>query len=340
MRSEHSDLAYHLTKFFTVYLPGQRNLSHGTVVAYRDAFRLLLQFCAEKRNIKPNNLSLDDINHSCIKEFLLWLKEERHNNASTCNQRLAAISSFFIYLQYEQPERMLQCKQCLDIKSMKTSSPPLRYLTVDGIKLLLSQPDISTKYGRRDLAILSVLYDTGARVQEVSNINLGDLRLISPATLRLIGKGNKARVVPLLTGTSEILKQYIKDFRLDYLGEETPLFQNRKHERMGRYGIAYVLKSYADKARKQSPDLIPDTISPHVIRHSKAMHLLQANVNLVYIRDLLGHCNVKTTEIYARADNTLKREALEKANPIKHKLDTPDWSNDDGLMEWLRNLGK
>ncbi len=165
--------------------------------------------------------------------------------------------------------------------------------------------------------------------------------IISPATLRLTGKGNKTRVVPLLSGTSEILSCYIKDFHLKEQSDDTPLFQNRKHGRLSRFGIGYILTFYADKARKLHPDLVPERVSPHMIRHSKAMHLLQANVNLVYIRDLLGHESVKTTEVYARADNALKRKALEKANPIKHKkLDSPDWNDDEGLMDWLRNLGK
>lgn len=341
MKSERKDFAYHLTKFFTVYLPSQRNLSQGTAIAYKDAFRLLLQFCNEKLGIKPTNLSLKDFDRKCVEDFILWLKDERHNKANTCNQRLAALNSFFTYLQYEQPDMILQCQQCMSIPYMKTPEPPLKYLTIDGIQAIMDQPDTSTKYGRRDLAILSLMYDTGARVQEISGVNLVDLRLISPATLRLTGKGNKTRVVPLLSKTSEILSYYIKDFKLKEQGDEVPLFQNRKHGRLSRFGISYILTYYADRAREHHPDLIPDRVSPHMFRHSKAMHLLQANVNIVYIRDLLGHESIKTTEVYARADNTLKRKALEKADPIKHKsLNFPDWNNDEDLMDWLRNLGK
>lgn len=340
MRANRVDFAYHLTKYFTIYLPGQRNLSQGTIVAYKDVFRLLLQYFEENLHIRPSKLNLDDITRNNVEDFLLWLRNVRNNTPRTCNQRLAAINSFLSYLQFEQPDRLLQCKECMSIPLMKTQEPPLKYLSIEGIKHLIAQPDTATKTGRRDLAILSLMYDTGARVQEIANINIVDLRLISPATLRLTGKGNKTRVVPLLSGTSNILSQYIKDFGLRNAPDGTPLFQNSKHERLSRFGISYILKAYADKARQTRPDLIPDSISPHVIRHSKAMHLLQANVNLVYIRDLLGHSDVKTTEVYARADNTLKREALEKANPIKHSLSVPNWSDDDELMDWLRNLGK
>mgnify|MGYP003239972201 FL=1 len=134
------------------------------------------------------------------------------------------------------------------------------------------------------------------------------------------------------------LKQYIKDFKIDAGGNDAYLFQNRNVQQLSRFGISYILTKYADMARKVHPELIPEKLSPHCIRHSKAMHLLQANVNLVYIRDLLGHSSVTTTEIYARADTTLKREALEKANPIKGTPAMPQWNDDEGLMEWLRTL--
>ena len=163
---------------------------------------------------------------------------------------------------------------------------------------------------------------------------------LAPATGRITGKGDKTRVVPLLSRTEDILKQYIKDFKIDAGGNDAYLFQNRSGQQLSRFGISYILTKYADMARKVHPELIPEKLSPHCIRHSKAMHLLQANVNLVYIRDLLGHSSVTTTEIYARADTTLKREALEKANPIKDTPAMPQWNSDDGLMEWLRTLGK
>lgn len=340
MRADRADFAYHLTKFFTVYLPAQRNLASSSIIAYRDVFRLLLKFFEEEKKLKPQNISLTQLNRENIEQFMRWLKQKRNNSPKTCNQRLGALNSFFTYLQYEQPDRALQCQQCMSIKAMKVPDPPLRHLTIDGIKALLEQPDISTKYGLRDLALLSLMYDTGARVSEVTDLCLSDVRFISPATIRLTGKGRKTRIVPLLSETEKLLSQYVKEFRLDLQGHETPLFQNRERKKMSRYGIGYILTKYADMARSAHPDLIPEKISPHVLRHSKAMHLLQASVNIVYIRDLLGHSDVKTTEIYARADNTLKREALEKASPIKHSPSSPSWNEDDGLMEWLRSLGR
>lgn len=232
----------------------------------------------------------------------------------------------------------MECQKALAIKPMKQSEPELKYLTIEGIKVLLEQPNISTKYGRRDLALLSLMYDTGARVQEIADIRVSHIRFSAPATIRLTGKGSKTRVVPILSRTEDILKQYIKEFRIAEQGNETYLFQNRGGQQLSRYGIGYILTKYTDMAREIHPDLIPEKLSPHCIRHSKAMHLLQANVNLVYIRDLLGHTSVTTTEIYARADTALKREALEKANPLKDSPSMPQWKDDEGLMDWLRNL--
>lgn len=338
MKNKTPDFAYHLTKFFTEYLPLQRNLSPNTISTYRYTFRLLLTFFDTQKHVKPNQLDLDMLTRNNIEEFIRWLQEERACSASTCNQRLGALKSFFKYLQFAMPDRALQCQENLAIKQMKQSEPGLKYLTIEGIQVLLEQPDISTKYGRRDLALLSLMYDTGARVQEIANIQIAHIRFSAPATIRLTGKGDKTRVVPLLSRTEDILKQYIREFKLSEKGNETYLFQNRQGKQLSRFGIAYVLTKYANMARSAHPDLIPDKLSPHCIRHSKAMHLLQANVNLVYIRDLLGHSSVTTTEIYARADTSLKREALEKANPIKDSPVMPQWNDDDGLMEWLRNL--
>lgn len=316
----------------------QRNLSSNTISTYRYTFRLLLMFFDTEKGVKPNLLNLDMLNADMIEEFLLWLKNERHCGPSTCNQRLGALKSFFTYLQFALPDRILQCQQNLSIRQMKQPEPGIKYLTIEGIKILLEQPDTTTKYGRRDLALLSLMYDTGARVQEIADIRICHIRFSAPATIRLTGKGNKTRVVPILSRTENILKQYIKEFHLAEHGNETYLFQNRGGQQLSRFGIGYILTKYTNLAREKRPDLIPKTLSPHCIRHSKAMHLLQANVNLVYIRDLLGHTSVTTTEIYARADTALKREALEKANPIKDTPVMPQWKEDDGLMEWLRNL--
>lgn len=228
----------------------------------------------------------------------------------------------------------------LAIRTAKAPEGQLNYLSVEGIAVLLSQPDITTKTGRRDAALLSLLYDSGARVQEIVDLTIGDVRFISPATVKLTGKGKKTRIVPLLSGPESLLRAYMKAYKLEQASSTHPLFCNRSGAKFTRAGIAYTLKKYADMARSVSPDLIPVTVTPHCLRHSKAMHLLQANVNLIYIRDLLGHSEIKTTEIYARADTSLKRQALEKASPVNQQIQYPAWTDDDDLMSWLNSFGK
>ena len=271
---------------------------------------------------------------------MLWLRETRKNSVSTCNQRLGGIHAFFSYLQYQMPEKMSLCQEILGIKTAKAPFPSINYLTIEGIREILAMPLSSTKSGRRDITLLSLMYDTGARVQEIADLCISDVRFSTPATVRILGKGGKARIVPLLSGTEKLLKAYIADLQPQPCGSNQPLFCSRSDKKFTRAGIAYILKKYADEARSSKPDLIPKTLSPHCIRHSKAMHLLQANVNLIYIRDLLGHSNVKTTEIYARSDSNAKRQALEAANPMKTEVQFPAWTEDDDLMEWLQTFGK
>ena len=334
------DFAYHLSRFLSVYLPGQRNVSQNTIVSYKDTFKLILLFAKDEKKISSNNLSVSDLTRAFFEEFIQWLKTCRKNSVSTCNQRIGAIHAFFRYLQYEMPEVAAQCQDILAMKTMKAPEGHLNYLSVEGIEVLLAQPDLRTKAGQRDAALLSLLYDSGARVQEIVDLTIGDVRFISPATVKLTGKGRKTRIVPLLSGPEKLLRAYMSAYKLEQAPHEHPLFCNRSGDRFTRAGIAYILKKYADMARTESPALIPETVTPHCLRHSKAMHLLQANVNLIYIRDLLGHSDITTTEIYARADNTLKRQALEKASPLNKQLQYPTWTDDDDLMTWLNSVAK
>ena len=239
---------------------------------------------------------------------------------------------------------MEEWQNVLSVKAIKSEGSSLNYLTTDGIKLLLSQPDTSTWRGRRNQALLSLMYDTGARVSEIADLTVESVRIRSePYTIRLFGKGRKARIVPLVKEQVAILRRYMEENCLDDSNKaSSPLFYNDRHEKLTREGISYILKTYIDMARKISPDLIPDRISCHSIRHSKAMHLLQAGVNLVYIRDLLGHTSIQTTDIYARADSKAKREALEKAytNLTPDKSSDKAWERNQNLRDWLKGLKK
>jgi site-specific recombinase XerD len=207
------------------------------------------------------------------------------------------------------------------------------------MKLLLQQPDYTTIKGRRDLALLSLLYDTGARVQEIIDLTPSMLRLDTPPVIKIIGKGNRARIVPMLDAQTGHLKNYILENRLDTASANMyPLFFNSRKEKLTRAGIHYIVQKYFKKALEENKMLLPEKISCHSLRHSKAMHLLQAGVNLVYIRDILGHVSVQTTEIYARADSKQKRKALEKAYVNVNPNETAKWTKNESLMMWLKKF--
>lgn len=332
-----TDFAKLLTGFLTGYLPHERGMSTNTLKAYKDTFILLISYMAAN-GIKAENLSLAQINRDNIIGFLDWLQYERGAGNSTRNARLAAIRSFYLYVQYETPERLYETQRILSIRAKRTEKPTIEYLTVEGITLLLRQPDVNTHRGLRDVALLSLMYDTGARVQEIIDLTPGCLRFDSPFTIRITGKGNKTRIVPLQEEQVRLLQKYMEANKLDKAqAHPEPLFFNSRKEKLTRAGVSHILLKYAALARKQNDRLIPK-ISCHSIRHSKAMHLLQAGVNLVYIRDFLGHVSIQTTEVYARADSKQKRQALEKAY-VEVKPDVnPYWLENKNLLGWLKSF--
>ena len=227
-------------------------------------------------------------------------------------------------------------------KGGKNRKKAVNYLTTDGIKALLNQPDTTTANGRRNLALLSLMYDTGARVQEIIDLTPESLRIESkPYTIRILGKGRKTRIVPLLEEQICILKRYMNENKLFENHRLThPLFYKARDEKLTRQGVTYILQSYANLSRKEHPELIPDAICCHSLRHSKAMHLLQAGVNIVYLRDILGHVSIQSTDVYARADSKSKREALEKAytDLVPEDAKTRECEKNQTLLEWLKSL--
>ena len=335
------DFSYYLSAFLGKYLPGVVGASYNTVSSYRDTFVLYLRYMKEENGVPAEKIRLTDLDSKCFVAFLDQLETQRHCTAATRNVRLAAIHSFFRYLQYEAPECLDLCQNVLAIPFKKAEQRALNYFSLDGIKLLLSMPDTSTRSGCRDLALLSLMYDTGARVQEIADLTPQCVRFERPATIRLSGKGNKTRIVPMMDTQVSLLKRYMTEHNLlKSEAQPHPLFQNKRGEKLTRAGIAYILNKYVSMARKTCPEIVPDNISCHCLRHTKAMHLLQSGVNLVYIRDFLGHCSVQTTEIYAKADSRQKRQALEKAYVDVTPTPDPVWQENSDLLEWLVSLGK
>lgn len=333
-----TDFARHLTEFLSVYLPEQKNVSKNTLYSYRDTYKLLITYCQETHSVPVERITISLLSSDWIVGFLQWLETERSCSISTRNQRLAAIHSFFRYLQAEEPAGLYHFQKVMAIPVKKAKKTTVEYLTPEAVKLLLEQPDKHTAKGRRDLTLLSVLYDSGARVQELIDIQVGDVILNAPAVIVLHGKGNKNRRIPITKPTVSLLQSYLAENNLNRPGKnQYPLFSNAQHRPLTKEGIAYILEKYAEAARKSST-IVPAKVNPHLFRHSKAMHLLQAGVNLIYIRDFLGHVDIKTTEIYARADTEMKRKAIEKAYPDLIDSNLPDWNKDQELLSWLSNL--
>jgi integrase/recombinase XerD len=333
-----TDFSIYLTQFLSDYLPGQKNVSSNTIRSYRDTFKLLLRYFQERERISPEKLMMSYITQARITSFLDWLETERGCGVTTRNLRLTAIHSFFRYAQAESPESLFHFQKVIAIPVKKGRKKTVEHLTPEGIRLLLQQPDRSCPKGRRDLVMLSTLYDSGARVQELIDLSVGDFIPGANGVLILTGKGNKTRRVPIMKNTVGLLVTYISENRLDVTHKKTyPLFTNNQHNRLTKEGVAYVLGKYATQAHEIS-EVVPAKVKCHMLRHSKAVHLLQAGVNLIYIRDFLGHTDIKTTEIYARADTELKRKALENAYPDLVDPDLPDWNNNTDLMSWLSSL--
>ena len=319
-----------LAQFLTVYLPVTRACSPNTISAYRDAFTLFLRFMDRQQATPPDKVSFADFTTSNVAAFLGWLRTDRQCSTATANQRLAALKSFFRYVQAQAPEQIAQARQVLGVKAAQTPEPAVGYLPVDAIGLLLEH---ATRRGPRDLALLATLYDTAARVQEVCDLSLGDLRLDKPASATLTGKGNKTRVVPLTPQAAAVVARHVRALPQD---PSTPVFANRAGQQLGRAGVAYILAECAHAAHAERPELVPEKISPHVLRHSKAMHLLENGVNIIYIRDILGHASVVTTETYAKANPEMKRQAIEAAAAKTLGPSRYNQATRQDLIAWLR----
>ena len=267
----------------------------------------------------------------------------RNGLLATRNKRLAVIKSFCRYTAVEQPERLDQVTQVLAIRQKNTPAPDLGHLTGDEVKALLAEPGTASARAVRDTVLLALAYDTAARVQELCDLDVADIRRGSPMTVVIRGKGSKIRYVPVMEPTARLVGDYL-DHRDRHPGVGTdadPLFAGPHHSRLTRSGVAKLLARHVQAVRARDRGWAPGLpVTPHTLRRSRAMHLVQAGVNLIYIRDLLGHADVSTTEIYARADAEAKRRAIEDAYEPLTPDALPDWTSDSSLLGWLDSLGR
>jgi site-specific recombinase XerD len=324
-----------LHAFFHDWLVQQRNVSHHTVLSYRDSWRLFLRFVAAQNATSVAKLNLDDLTDVRVLAFLEDIEQVRKSSIGTRNCRLAALHSFFSFVADRDPLASAQCAAVLRIPNKNTTKPEIDGLDEDEITAILAQPNRSKIEGQRDHALLAVLYNTGARIQEALDLSPQSIRWESPFQVRLLGKGRKERHCPLWPETIDLLKALLKR---KPRGENEALFVNRYGNPLKASGVRFKLKQYVVAAAQKRPSLAGKRVSPHKFRHATAVSLVAAGVDVTVIRDWLGHESLDTTNIYARASLETKRRALEKVDPSARPAKPPRWKREVELLEWLDSL--
>lgn len=332
-----TDFAKNVEGFLTDYLPFQRNYGSNTISSYKDTLKLFVRFLVNEKHINLSKFTMSDFNRELVLEFIKHIRETC--SISSANQRLAAIKSFTSYCILENVDYISTLQGIENIKVIKHEKKDVEYLDEECTKHLINMPDISTRNGLRHKTILCILYDTGARVQELCDLKIKDLNLSNHPSVHLCGKGNKNRIVPISKDLCELLKIYLEKECINCQDDDF-LIKNKNGLQMNRDGVDYILKKYFEEVKKISGVKHPEKIHPHMLRHSKAVHMVGANIPIVYIRDFLGHESVETTEIYAKADIKLKEESINKLAPkiIKEDIKYPDWSKDKDLMSFLNSF--
>jgi integrase/recombinase XerD len=339
MPSSPTVLATALRTFFAQHLPLTRGLSPRTVSSYRDTFVLLLRFLAVRHGCEVVDLGLQHLRADEVLAFLDHLETERKNCVATRNARLAAIHAFARFLATRDPEQVEEAQRVLAVPIKRGPSRAVDYLEGDEIRAMLEAVLPDRRDHVRDRALLLTLFNTGARVQELLDIRASDLQLDRPTFVRLHGKGRKERLCPLWPETTNALQTLLRVTPAS-TADALPVFRNHRGEPMTRFGVRYLLRRYAERARTRAPSLAAKRVHPHAWRHSSAVHLLRAGVDLVTISHWLGHASVETTNRYAAVDLETKRQALERAGPVTGASVSAvaAWRTDASVLEWLESL--
>jgi site-specific recombinase XerD len=333
-----NSLACALRGFFADHLPSIRGASPHTVRSYRDAITLLLRFLAVRYGRPVVELDLDCFDSDSVLAFLDNLEQNRGNCVTTRNARLAAVHAFARFAATQQPECLDTCQRLLAVPFKRARTRVVEYLEAEEFRAILNATDRRTPDGRRDYTMLLTLFNTGARVQELLDLRPRDMQLERPCQVRLLGKGRKERICPLWPQTAEALSRLLVETGLDRTSAQR-LFLNRRGEQLTRFGVRYLLRKYADRASAVAPGLTRKRVHPHTLRHSTAVHLLQAGVDLVSISHWLGHASVETTNRYAEVDLETKRAAIAKAGPVGTIEPTlARWRSDTSILDWLEAL--
>jgi integrase/recombinase XerD len=307
-------IAPHVTAFFEQRLPLERRASEHTSTSYAYAFKLLLTYASERLKVTPSQLTLEQIDAPLVVDFLQSLETNRRNAPSSRNVRLAAIKSFMHFMEYRVPSALEQIRRILAIPFKRTESRLVRHLTVEEMQAILDAPDPTCRAGIRDRAMLHLGYAGGLRVSELIGLQLGDLTLQPHASMLVRGKGRRERWLPLWKTTTAALRAWLAVRGIVHVPE---LFVSARGEPLTRSGFEYILRKHVRTATRRSPTLATKRVSPHVVRHTCALTILQATKDLRKVSLWLGHAHLQTTEIYTRADPSVKLEALESVMPPK-----------------------
>jgi site-specific recombinase XerD len=333
------DLGTFIHGFFEQHLVSQRGLSEHTVLTYRDTWKLFLQFASRCRRKACVKLTLEELTVGMVRSFLDHLERDRHNSVSTRNNRLAAIHSFFEYLASTDPRCLAQCQAILTVQFKRHAQRVPQYLERQEVLKIFTQIDLQAPLGRRDDALLRLLYNTGMRAQELVVLDVNHLRFSRPYYVRIFGKGRKERTCPLWNETVQSIKAYLetRSVRLD---EAVPLFVNAEGNRLTRFGIRYIIGHRVADAANICPSLLTRKVSPHTWRHTTAMHLLQSGVDLSMIRSWLGHAHLQTTSGYVEIDMEMKCKTLKACEALlpKNRNHRPAWQRNNDVVAWLSSL--
>lgn len=336
-RTAASVLSSSLHGFFTDYLPQQRAMSPHTLYSYRDSLKLLLRFAAGNKH-DPSTLTVEQLTVKQIMAFLEHLETTRGNKACTRNVRLTAIHSFFRYLGGQHPEYLEQAQRVLSIPFKRAVSREIQHMDLPEIQAVLKSIDRSTRDGRRDVVLLSLLFNTGARVSEIVTLNASDFRLHPPASVLLRGKGRKERTCPLWPETANLIRKHLEELGIHPDRPES-IFRNHWGRTLTRFGLRLILRKHVRQAMSAMPSLKRKRLHPHSIRHSTALYLLRAGNDPSTIANWLGHSSVNTTNKYLTFDMEAKREALSKTKPlVVPNAKAGAWRHDSKLIAWLEAL--
>lgn len=333
---ETKHLLHYVQMFFQDYLRAHRGLSPHTIRAYRDAVKLLLEFLTKYKHV--SKLSLDDLHAEAVLAYLAHLEEVRRNKTVTRNLRLSALRTFFGYLASQDILRSGQYQRVLSIPLKQTSLGVMNYLESREVKTVLGLIDQNLLKGRRDYSLLSFLYNTGARAQEICDLRVENIQLEPPPLVAITGKRRKTRIVPLWHETANLLKSYMEERHvIDKPAER--IFASSRGEPLTRFGVRYIIQSRVASAFNHCPGLAQKKVGPHTFRHTTAMHLLQSGVDLTVIKNWLGHVNLSTTHAYVEIDLNMKRKALSACSPASSEDDLRRIvKQNDDIISWLDSI--